>query len=73
MRYNGVDTFVAGAVLTNAAKCSTDGEYCLLHWDLTSGFLIDWLVAAIFSATTKDRNADRRGRAGSIATLAPVP
>jgi len=60
-------------VLVNAAERSIDAKYDLLHGDLTGRLFIDRLVAAALSATAKDRNADRSGRTGSIAALAPIP
>ena len=43
---NGLDAFVARAVLANVAERSIDAQYYLLHSDLTGNLFIDQLVKA---------------------------
>lgn len=43
---NGVDAFVARAVLANAADRSIDAQYYLLHNDLTGKLFVDQLIKA---------------------------
>ncbi|MEA3276526.1 MAG: phospholipase D family protein [Pseudomonadota bacterium] len=43
---NGLDAFVARAVLANAAERSIDAQYYLLHNDLTGRLFIDQLIRA---------------------------
>jgi len=43
---NGLDAFVARAVLASAAERSIDAQYYLLHADLTGALFIDQLVKA---------------------------
>jgi putative cardiolipin synthase len=43
---NGLDAFVARAVLANAAERSIDAQYYLLHDDLTGRLFIDQLIQA---------------------------
>lgn len=43
---NGLDAFVARAVLANAADRSIDAQYYLLHGDLTGKLFVDQLIRA---------------------------
>jgi len=43
---NGLDAFVARAVLANAADRSIDAQYYLLHGDLTGKLFVDQLIKA---------------------------
>lgn len=43
---NGLDAFVARAILANAAERSIDAQYYLLHGDLTGKLFIDLLIKA---------------------------